>query len=404
MSEESYVMNSSELKNRIRNPLIVVMLLGFAAGNGLFSSLAQAASDDELDAPTATPVMRSQVAPPIDKEVNSPTSGTRNFYTVMDEILSDFEYDLRTGQVMGLKDLSIRNVVTSENIPNSFRSHLELLISERILKSTKTRIVHCLACRSRTATLKGGQMVISSPENNTVEMQRIAKMNGIQNFMDVAYAYQPAGMMLSLQISDAETGTMLWSKNYNSETTRAAAQRRGVDFNAIEEAKTKMEYTPMVQSKPSLSFAFLPKAGSGYTTALGIGYRMMERYDNRKKEVGFEMNYFMDIGNLVRTGTPDPTNLWTGFNITLLFTHGWGLFGDEENYNKPRGVVYAAVGGTYTSGFLGGVLRGSYESRLAKHWAVTGFLGYRPTATLVIGSSNATLNGVEGGVGVGFLF
>ena len=85
--------------------------------------------------------------------------------------------------------------------------------------------------------------------------------------------------------------------------------------------------------------------------------------------------------------------------------HGWGLFGSEENYNKARGVVYGGIGGTYASGFLGGVFRGAYEWRLAKHWAVTAFLGYRPKATLVINSSStAPLSGVEGGLGVGFLF
>jgi len=31
-------------------------------------------------------------------------------------------------------------------------------------------------------------MVISSAESNSSELQRIAKMTGIQNFMDVAYA------------------------------------------------------------------------------------------------------------------------------------------------------------------------------------------------------------------------
>ncbi len=396
MSDESYVMNQTRFNKCFFLQWMAVMYLSFTA---------VAADDPSLDGPPPVQVNQSgSSAPPIEKQIQSPTSGTRNFYTVLGEVLNDFEYDLRTGQVLGLKDVSIRNVVTSENIPGSFRSHLELLVSERILKSTKARIVHCIACRSRKATLSGGSMVISSPENNIAEMQRIAKMNGIQNFMDIAYAYQPAGMILSLQISDAETGTMLWSKNYNSETTRAAAQRRGVDFNAIEEAKTKMEYTPMVQHKPSLTFAMLPKAGSGYVTTLGFNYRIMERYDNRKKEVGFEMSYYMDIGGLTGTAVEDANNIWSGFNLTLLFTHGWGLFGDEENFNKPRGVVYAAVGGTYTSGFLGGLIRGSYEWRLAKHWAVNGFLGYRPTATLVVGTSTATLSGVEGGIGVGFLF
>lgn len=340
-------------------------------------------------------------------ENDSSVAGSRNFYQVLDEVLSDFEYDLKAGQVVGLKDLAIRNVMTSENVPPSFKSHLELLVTERILKTTKARIVHCVACRSRKTTLSGESMTISSAENNVPELQRIAKMNGIQNFMDVAFAYQPSGMILSFQISDVDTGTTLWSRNYNSQSTRASAQRRGVDYQDLEDAKTKMEYQPTIQMKPTLYFVMAPKAGSGYATALALGYRMMERYDNRQKEVGFEMNYYMDIAKLTGqpSATTDQTNLYTGFNLTLQFVHAWSLFGSEENYNKARGLVFGSIGGTYASGFLGGLIRGGYEWRLAKHWSVTSFLGYRPQSTLVISNTlTAPLSGVEGGIGVGFIF
>ncbi len=328
-------------------------------------------------------------------------NGSRNFYKVLDEILSDFEYDLKTGQVIGLKDLAVRNIATSENVPSSFKAHLELLISERILKTSKTRIVHCVACRAKKTVLDGQNMTISSPDTNSAEMQRIAKMNGIQNFMDLAFAYQPSGMMLSIQISDAETGTALWSRTYNSENTRAAAQRRGVDYQEVDEAKTKMEYQPTVQFKPTIYTVMAPKAGSGYTTALGLGFRVMERYDNRHKEVGFEMNYYLDAGSLIGSSTASTTNVWSGFNLTMLFMHAWGLFGDEENYNQTRGVIHAGIGGSYASGFLGALVRGGYEWRFAKHWALTSFIGYRPKATVIISGTAASLTGVEGGLGVG---
>lgn len=330
-------------------------------------------------------------------------NGSRNFYKVLDEVLSDFEYDLKSGQVLGLKDLAVRNIATSENVPGSFKSHLELLLTERILKTTKTRIVHCIACRSKKTVLDGQSMTITTPDSNASEMQRIAKMNGIQNFMDLAFAYQPSGMMLSIQISDAETGTALWSRNYNSDSTRASAQRRGVDYQEVDDAKTKMEYQPTTQFKPTIYTLMAPKAGSGYATALGLGFRIMERYDNRHKEVGFEMNYYMDIGTL--TGAEaDTSNVWQGFNLTMLFMHAWGLFGDEENYNQTRGVIHAGIGGSYASGFLGGLIRAGYEWRFAKHWALTTFIGYRPPATILISGTATSLTGVEGGLGVGFIY
>ena len=331
-------------------------------------------------------------------------SGSRNFYKVLDEVLSDFEYELKAGQVMGIKDLSIRNIATSENVPPSFKSHLELLITERIMKTAKSRIVHCVACRSKKTTLDGKSMVISSSESNPAELQRLAKLNGIQNFMDVAFAYQPTGMMLSIQISDAETGTTVWTRNYNSENTRLAAQRRGVDYQESDEAKIKMEYSPTVAVRPIIYTLMAPKAAnSGYSTSLGLGLRVMERYDNRHKEVGFEMNYYLDVPKLVGI-TQDPSNVWAKFNLTMLFMHAWGLFGDEENYNQTRGVIHAGVGGTYASGVLGGLVRGGYEWRFAKHWVLDAFVGYRPKATVLISGSTSSLVGVEGGLGVGFNF
>jgi len=250
-------------------------------------------------------LMTGLVSPAIAAEQPPAPNGARNFYGVLDEVLADFEYDLKSGQVMGMKDLSIRNIVTSENIPASFKPHLELLITEKIMKNTKTRVVHCIACRSKKTQLDGKTMTITSAETNAAELQRIAKMNGIHNFMDVAYAYQPSGMILSFQISDAETGTMVWTHSYNSENTRASAIRRGVDYQQADEAKFKMEYMPSVQVKPTIYTLMAPKAGGGSSTALGLGIRTMERYDNRQKEVGFEMNYYYDISKLIGITQPE---------------------------------------------------------------------------------------------------
>src|SRR5690242_10781086 len=78
----------------------------------------------------------ADVPAPVDTKLNdksnlapekNPGADTRNFYNVLEDLMADFEYDLKNGQVIGLKDLSIRNIATSENIPGSFKSHLELI-------------------------------------------------------------------------------------------------------------------------------------------------------------------------------------------------------------------------------------------------------------------------------------
>ncbi|OFZ71826.1 MAG: hypothetical protein A3K03_04370 [Bdellovibrionales bacterium RIFOXYD1_FULL_44_7] len=328
----------------------------------------------------------------------------RNFYEVLDDVLADFEYDLKNGQVEGLKDLSIRNMAVSENIPPSFKSHLELSITERIMKNTKTKMIQCLPCRAKKTSVNGDQVIITSAETNPVELSRIAKVSGILHFMDVAFSYQPSGMVLSMYITEPESGGIVWSRSYNSEVSRAAAFRRGVDYSQIDEARKANEYVPAIQHRLITYYFFEPNV-SGMTGCLGFGYRMVERYDNRKKEVGFEFNYIKDSNSLVSSSAAGATNLYSGFNLTLIFVHAWNFIGPEENYNLIRGSLALAAGGTYASGYLGGLIRATYEWRLARHWRLSTVLGFRPPATAFTGGKSAgSVTGAEIGLGVNFLF
>lgn len=339
------------------------------------------------------------------KEASSKPTAERNFYEVLEDVLGDFEYDLKNGQVGGLKDLSIRNLAASENIPPSFKTHLELAITEKILKTTKTRLVQCLPCRAKRTTLNGDQVTITSPETNPVELARIAKISGIQHFMDVAFSYQPSGMVLSMYVTEPESGGIIWSRSYNSETSRAAAFRRGVDYSQIDDARRAAEYKPTIQYRMALYYMFQPNF-SGSTGCLGLGIRGVERYDNRRKEVGFEIDYFKNASSIVSSGTAAAgTDLYSGLNLTLLFVHAWNLIGAEENFNQVRGSAFAGIGGTYASGFLGGLARVGYEWRLAKYWAVNANLGYRPASTAFVGSTESgSIGGVEWGMGINLFF
>ncbi len=334
------------------------------------------------------------------------TEEQRNFYDVLDDVLGDFEYDLKNGNISGMKNISIRNVALSENLPPSFKSHLELLITERILKDSRAHVVQCLPCKARKTSLNGDQVTISSPDTNPLEQARIAKMSGIDHFLDASFTYQPSGIVLSMFITDPENENIIWSRSYNSETSRASAYRRGVDFSQVDEARKRSEYAPTVQHRLTLYYLFEPSLPST-SGCLALGYRMMERYDNRKKEVGFEFNYLADSGSLINSSGTSEKNPYKslGFNLTLLFVHAWNLIGDEENFNSVRGSIITSIGGTYAGGYLSGLLRTGYEWRLAKHFALSLNLGYRPPSTKFISTeSMGTISGLEYGLGVNFLF
>ncbi len=330
----------------------------------------------------------------------------RNFYEVLDDVLSDFEYDLKNSNVSGLKDLSVRNVATSENIPPSFKNHLELLVTEKILKNTKARVIQCLACRSRKTSLNGEQVIITSADTNPMELSRIAKISGILHFLDIAFLYQPSGIVISMTLSDPDSGAIVWSRTYNSETSRAAAFRRGIDYSQIDEARKQTEYSPTVQNRVSIYYLFEPALPTN-TGCLTLGYRMVERYDNRKKEVGFEANYMSDASTIINRSGSSSQNFYAGFglNLTLIFLHSWNFIGEEENYNNIRGSFYMGAGGTYASGFLGGLVRSGYEWRLGKHFGISTILGYRPPSTAFLkGTSTGQVSGVEYGLGVSVIF
>ena len=386
-------------------PTQVARALGVALALGILA-LVRAPTDAHAADPEPT------VSPPANSSAGRPEGGagsddkTRNFYDVLEDVMGDFEYDLKNGAVSGIKDLSIRNIATSENIPPSFKSHLELLVTERILRTSKTRMIQCAPCRAKKTIVKDDQVIISSPDNNPADLARVAKLSGIANFMDISFSYQPSGIVLSMFTVEPETGAIIWSRSYNSETSRASAFRRGVDFNQVDEARKQTEYQPMVQYRAMIYYLFEPNVGTT-TGTLGFGIRMMERYDNRKKEVGFELNYLMDsstvVGGTAAAGAPP--NLYGSVNFTLLFMHAWNFIGAEENFNRVRGSFFGGVGGTYASGYLGGLVRSGYEWRLGKHYAVTPTLGFRPSSTVFVsGTPNASVGGVEFGVSVNMLF
>lgn len=335
----------------------------------------------------------------------------RNFYDVLEDVMGDYEFDLKNGNVTGLQNLSVRNIALSENVPASFKNHIELLLTERILRNTKTKVLQCLPCRAKRTSLNGDQVVITSPETNPAELTRIAREIGIEHFMDVAFSYQPTGMVMSLTVTEPDTGSIVWSRNYNSETSRASAFRRGVDYSQTDDARKSNEYTPTIQYRGTVKYLYEPNV-SGSSGCLGLGFSMVERYDNRKKEVGFELDYLKDASTIVNGSSSSAAaaaqnDIYSGFNLTLLFKHAWNFIGEEENFNKPRGSLMLGIGGTYASGYLGGLIRASWEWRLGKHFAISADAGYRPSSTAFVGtdaSTGVSVSGVEAGLGVSLLY
>ena len=75
----------------------------------------------------------------------------RRFHQVLNELLAEFGYDVKQGQIKSLKNVAIRKVTVSDTLPLSYRNYVELLVAERIRENSEIRIISCVTCKNKTS-------------------------------------------------------------------------------------------------------------------------------------------------------------------------------------------------------------------------------------------------------------
>lgn len=327
----------------------------------------------------------------------------RSFYQVLDEVLDDFEFDLKKSEVRGIKDVSIRNISLSDNVPSTFKQQLESKLTEKLISGANANVIQCPACRGKKTKIVKGQVILSNAENNPLELIRSAKSAGVSHFLDVTFTYQASEMLLSLTTIAPDTGSVQWTKTYSSEKSRAELKRQGINPDQ-EETNKKTEYAPTTQFRLNVSYQNEPDF-NGRTGCLGFGFRGVERYDNLHKEVGFELGLLKNISSLSSNPSLEARDsLYQNFNLSMLFVHAWNFFETQENYDDIRWSYFLAIGGTYTKGYLGALARTGFEWRFAKSWAAQANIGFRPKATTFINGAERAVSGAEYGMGVSLMF
>jgi hypothetical protein len=88
-------------------------------------------------------------------------SEVRQFHDVLNDLLSEFTYDVKQGQVNGLKNLSIRRVDISDTLPRTYEQYVELLVSERLRENSKVKLLNCVPCKSKSSTTSSELMPLT---------------------------------------------------------------------------------------------------------------------------------------------------------------------------------------------------------------------------------------------------
>jgi hypothetical protein len=320
---------------------------------------------------------------------------------VLNDLLSEFTYDVKQGQVNGLKNLSIRRVDISDTLPRTYEQYVELLVSERIRENSKVKLLNCVPCKSKSSTMVEGKLMITSPLTNLQRMDEAANQLGIENFMDVVLVYHTTHMVIAFNVFNTQSKELTWARTYNSETLRSNYQRMAVDFNQVDKSRNSDVYVPEYKIMLGVGGSQLPNvAGNDRDKSfLGVHIRALEKFDNRRLDFGLSTSIWTNTSNFLNAypseGTStSSTSTYTGKSRPLPYKYLLGIHGlvarnfvgSVEIYDKVRHGVHLGVGGVISKGYLAPSTRAGWDIYLGRRFVATIDVHYITQSSILVGS------------------
>ncbi len=343
----------------------------------------------------------------------------RRFHEVLDELLAEFGYDIKLGQIKGLSNLSFRKVRVSKSIPRTYEDYLEMLLTERIRENSQIRMLSCVPCKTRTSALVEGKLMVTSPATNVGKLESAAAMLGIEHFMDAVLVYHTTHMVLAVNIFHAKTKELLWARTYNSETIKSRYQKLAVDYSQVAKSRPGEDYVPEYRFLVGLGGGGIPNVGgtAADSTMLNLQVRATEKFNNRKTEFGMLLALYQTTSSLVKeyptekpTGTPsnedppevvevsttaEPKPFKQAFGLYGIYSHTF--LGAVESYNNIRHGVNAGAGLFLATGYFAPSVRFGWDIFMGRRFSTNlGAVYIGQSSILVNDESVATKGGLGG--------
>lgn len=328
-------------------------------------------------------------------------SDVRQFHDVLNDLLSEFTYDVKQGQVNGLKNLSIRRVDISDTLPRTYEQYVELLVSERLRENSKVKLLNCVPCKSKSSTMVEGKLMITSPLTNLQRMDEAANQLGIENFMDVVLVYHTTHMVLAFNVFNTQSKELTWARTYNSETLRSNYQRMAVDFNQVDKSRNSDVYVPEYKIMLGVGGSQLPNVAGNERdkSFLGVHIRALEKFDNRRLDFGLSTSIWTNTSDFLKAypseGTSSSsTTTYTGKKRPLPYKYLLGVHGllarnfvgSVEIYDKVRHGVHVGVGGVASKGYLAPSIRAGYDLYLGRRFVASFDAHYITQSSILVGT------------------
>ena len=341
----------------------------------------------------------------------------RRFHEVLDELLAEFGYDVKMGQIRGLKNLAIRKIRVSKAIPKTYERYLDMLLSERIRENSRIRLINCVACRTRTSSLVEGKLLITSPATNMAKLDSAATMLGIENFMDAVMVYHTTHMVLAVSVFNVTTKETVWARTYNSETIKSRYQKLAVDYSQVEKSRPGDDYDPEYRFLIGFGGAAIPNVGGVKedSSMLNLQVRATEKFNNRRNEFGMMLSILKTTSSLQKdyptegdgesatsttetetvSDSPQPKPFETALGLYGMYSH---LFvGPLESYNSTRHGFNAGMGMLMAPSYFAPAARIGWDIYFGRRWSTNFAANYiGPSSILVDGEAVDTKGGAGG--------
>ena len=345
------------------------------------------------------------------------TISVRRFHEVLDELLTEFGYDVKTGQLGGLKNIAIRKVAVNSSLPRSYADYIETLVDERIRENSRVKIIKCIPCKTKRSILSEGKLIITSPLTNMEELIRTADQLGVDHFMDVMLVYHTTHMVLAFNIFSVSTKELIWARSYNSETLKTRYQKLAVDYSQIVKSRPGQEYVPSYRYMVGLGAASIPNVGgtANDRSMIALDLRGTEKFNNRKSEFGLNLS-IMKTTNSFLTNYPTqgtatdaaapattptaatgktPKPFTSAYMLHVIYAHNF--FGNLESYDDIRQGVNVGLGMILAPSYLATSTRLGWDTFFGKRFSVSFGGIYVASAQIMIDQKFKKIKGGGGG-------
>lgn len=393
---------------------------------GLWSGAAAFAQDDEEMAEDQDEeVYEKKDDPKQAKEAEQMRVGSsqrvRRFHEVLDELLAEFGYDIKMGQIKGLSNVAIRKVRVSQAIPRTYEDYAEMLLAERIRENSQVRLIACVPCKTKTSQLVDGKLMITSPATNMAKLESTASQLGIENFMDAVLVYHTTHMVLAVNVFNAQTKELVWARTYNSETVKSRYQKLAIDYSQVAKSRPGEDYQPEYRAMWGFGVAQIPNVNGEKKDAsmLNLQVRATEKFNNRRTEFGMMLSVLKTTSSTLKdypaeegsssettteTATPETTEkpkpkaFSQAFGIYGLYSH---LFvGSVESYNHTRHGAHVGLGGIASTGYLAPAFRLGWDVYMGRRFSTSVAANYVGSSTLLVNGESIK---AKGGAGADFI-